>query len=635
MKNFSNIITLCSVMVLCVASCNNGENLVAEDSEPERTVYAVKAFIDDGGTVSRATVNSADGKSFMWQADDSFDMYLDGSASANKFTIINGTISENAKSADFSCDNFQIPETSANYVAFYPADGFANTSSSYTFMMPDDVSTQTDNGTTDHLKSGLAMVATGELNAEDTNIHFGHKTSLMRFGVTNTSSKEYYTIESIKLVSTVDCFGKEYTYSADNEEYTSLQKEIVLNIVNGVELPPNISLKAYTLAMRGEDIIDDADFYIEATLKGGGTIVRSQTFKGREINAGVNKPDALNGNYWLPGYYYSFLLDLKEDRLEFESVTCGAWNKETLGDNDVVDAKLSSEIASEVSSLSGYSVEGIESNGLITDSEEGFKISYTENGYAGLTWEGTCEVERVETGNMQTYTFSQIKSDIKVTYLPNIEVGYYFYDNGTWGTEPEKDGCETLGVVFKVEKDANDQSDYNMLSKVRGYVVCTTYTDATQRKWVDGQTDSEYVERLKKIEISSNDDERESDFSGYKRTMDINQALSDLESTWESKAPFWYAFKNVGIKAPENTSGWYIPTVAQLKAIQESCNSLSGKYLSSQLYVGENTSGGANGITIDDSKKTTIWAMRYYVEGNAIEYGWSIDTAKLLIVLTF
>ena len=31
----------------------------------------------------------------------------------------------------------------------------------------------------------------------------------------------------------------------------------------------------------------------------------------------------------------------------------------------------------------------------------------------------------------------------------------------------------------------------------------------------------------------------------------------------------------------ENTSGWYIHTVAQLKAIQESCKSLSGTYWSS------------------------------------------------------
>lgn len=33
--------------------------------------------------------------------------------------------------------------------------------------------------------------------------------------------------------------------------------------------------------------------------------------------------DKTEGNYWLPGYYYSFNLDLKENSLDFTGITCG------------------------------------------------------------------------------------------------------------------------------------------------------------------------------------------------------------------------------------------------------------------------------------------------------------------------
>ena len=61
--------------------------------------------------------------------------------------------------------------------------------------------------------------------------------------------------------------------------------------------------------------------------------------------------------------------------------------------------------------------------------------------------------------------------------------------------------------------------------------------------------------------------------------------------------------------------------------------SLIDLYWSSQLYAGTGDTGPSHGI--QDGDKTTIWAMRYFVGGKEIQYGWSGDPAKLLIVLTF
>lgn len=337
-----------------------------------------------------------------------------------------------------------------------------------------------------------------------------------------------------------------------------------------------------------------------------------------------------------PGYCQKYTLSVSKHNLNvtMDSEMIG-WTEGTIG--DVTDAKLGISVASEVEALSGLVIRGTE-NGLITDNDAGFEISYTENGTGGLYWEGTCKVERTETGGTQTYKFTNVRSDISISYLPEVEAGYYYYDNGTWGPDAEKDGCATIGRVFYVGKHEKDKAEYQM-DKIRGYVISTSYNDATQRSWVGQPGDAEYLGKLTAdtyVEISGNQEERENDYSGYMWTSKIDEAFADLNSTWEARAPFWYAFKNAGTKAPESSSGWYIPTVAQMKDIDNTgyIGSLSGRYWSSQLYAG---TAAADVHGIQEGTKTTIWAMRCDFDDTGVQYGygWSGDPGKLLIVLTF
>lgn len=336
----------------------------------------------------------------------------------------------------------------------------------------------------------------------------------------------------------------------------------------------------------------------------------------------------------VPGSWQRYYLAVNRKTLtvEVDMASEGiGWDDGSIG--EVADAKLAADIPSEVSGLSGYSVEGLE-NGLISDKDAGFSISYTENGTGGLTWNGSCRVERTETGGTHTYTFSDVRTNITVSYLPAVQEGWYLYDNGTWGPDAEKDGCMVAGRIFAVGKNDADNSVYP-IEKVRGYVVCTSYLDAAQRAWVVNHGEPDYLSALADIPISSDETERESDWSGYLRTSGIDEALTGLSDTWKTTAPFWYAFKNAGVAAPDNTSGWYIPTVAQLRDIHESgyADGMIDSYWSSQVYAGTADTGESHGI--QDGDKTTIWAMRYYVGGQEIQYGWSGDPAKLLLVLTF
>lgn len=343
----------------------------------------------------------------------------------------------------------------------------------------------------------------------------------------------------------------------------------------------------------------------------------------------------------LPNTWQRYYLSVSKKGLVVDMESSVNWSgSEDFGGENIADAKVKPEISQDIKSLSGYQTEGL-TNGLVDDNVSGFSISYTDTDGGGLTWEGICTVERTEVplsgenSNATThiYRFSNIESkEITISYLP-VKVGQYFYNNGTWGNEAEKEGLETLGRVFYAGKNDNDKSEYSKLCKVRGYVVCTIYNDDKKVSWVTSSNDSEYISCLSSIQIDNDQNIRENDYSGQKLTNEIDNALTSLKSTWNEKAPFWYAFKNIDIDSPDNSSGWYIPSVAQIKdAFENGCYEYTDDdYWSSQIYVGTGDTGESHGI--QDGQKTTIWAIKYNSQG--ISYGWSIDSGKLILVLTF
>lgn len=306
--------------LLCLVSCNNK---VIYEADSEYVAFTVKAHINKNVN-SKATVNNGDGSSFMWQENDSFDMYL--STDQDKgftFNIKNETISDNNKIADFVCNEFANPEGEAEYYAFYPSGKFANTQTAgeYEFSLPDAVYSQSTNNNTEHLRTGLAMVATGGFNDINSGITFKQKTSLFRFGITNNSESKV-TIKSISLKfdGNSNFFAKKYVYKnsteTENERYETSSGtnslSILLNgksgiLLNGTGGTDNI-LKVYTLAMSGVGFNTSDKFHVEAVL-GNGTIIFSNEFSTGEITN------------WEAGKYYSFFLELNNDNLILKKIT--------------------------------------------------------------------------------------------------------------------------------------------------------------------------------------------------------------------------------------------------------------------------------------------------------------------------
>lgn len=146
----------------------------------------------------------------------------------------------------------------------------------------------------------------------------------------------------------------------------------------------------------------------------------------------------------------------------------------------------------------------------------------------------------------------------------SVKVGDYLYADGTWGT----DATDAVAVVFAVGQNENDKSTYSMLSKVNGYAVALQ--DAGQAKWADKAwtvTDTSFsIEGLNQVSAKN--------FDGYKNCL----VTTAVEGTaFNALAPVKAALDyNVQLTAGK-TSGWYLPTMAQLEEIRTNLDATNSK----------------------------------------------------------
>lgn len=336
------------------------------------------------------------------------------------------------------------------------------------------------------------------------------------------------------------------------------------------------------------------------------------------------------------GYNQRYYLKVSKKGIEvsMESSSVG-WDSETI--DGVTDGKYKAEIPS---NLNNPQITGVE-NGIITGADNSFSISYTENGNGGLLYEGNCTVQRTTDGTNHTYTFSKIASDIKVSYTSDyLKVGKYYYSNGTFGDEAVKEGCETVGLVYKLgvsknEYDTDQIDNYSgrELKSITGYVVSLT-SSTNKFSWAQGDNlETEFAS------FENSDDEEKSEgtmYKGYIYTKAIETALINAAE----KSPFWTAFKNLikTLPTPEGTSGWYIPSVAQLQDIANSeiatTINFTDSYYSSNIYHVNVTEGMDNPHGTNANNHSYV--LRYNVGDKSISADYPGDAnGKLIVILTF
>lgn len=163
----------------------------------------------------------------------------------------------------------------------------------------------------------------------------------------------------------------------------------------------------------------------------------------------------------------------------------------------------------------------------------------------------------VEDGNYVFRCFV-LSEEITLTYVDYVEEGDYYYKDGSWANPKLGIEKEVIGIVFKkgpggVRDFTDDETNYDgKLKTIHGYAVALQDATKVPVKWGDGNqvTDVPYAK--------NKNDYENTPYTGYNYTKNIEKWGVNHDYT-AAKTAIEY-----GVEAPANSSGWYLPTAAQL-----------------------------------------------------------------------
>lgn len=202
-----------------------------------------------------------------------------------------------------------------------------------------------------------------------------------------------------------------------------------------------------------------------------------------------------------------------------------------------------------------------------------------------------------------------VDGETPVTYKThNLQVGDFLFQDGNLFSKDLVSAMtieqrrRIVGMVFYVGHHAYDRSDYSQsgisLAKCRGYAAAVGDAATSDKKfrW-GGGGDLGCYPRDEKGNKINNVTGSQKDWSGYDYTQAIiYKGAGGLERLNASSCypATYYAVVSYEEKkqAPANSSGWFLPSIGQMKVVRNqsssgpysSCSSLLGYWSSSELY---------------------------------------------------
>lgn len=269
------------------------------------------------------------------------------------------------------------------------------------------------------------------------------------------------------------------------------------------------------------------------------------------------------------GKQYSYTITVKKTGLEVALTSDPAWEnggETTEGGEEVSSFSVKIPTVSGVTpiiedaTLSDgeiYTTTG-NSFSIILSVSSGSRKSFNVKG-------GKCDVaiEYTDNGSNNKFTYSNIRSDLELVYGDYVEVGDYYYADGTWSSVYTSTGSSVcIGIVFKVgaaEGDAASNYDGKLTNDIHGYVVALQDAHTVKCAWGgDGVL----------IGTSTN----QSDFSGYSNSQKIiakakeDGHLKPDDPKLDYPAMYYITEYQKETTIP-NSSGWYFPSTGQLTAL--------------------------------------------------------------------
>lgn len=219
MKKHLNYWLAMALLLPVLNACQDDGAMSGEEPGEAGNPTVVHAAITGEAPGTRAQVqwgtqDAEAGELFMWNTNDLFLAYKDGTTTPSTFNIQNYNEAQPGKEADFSCNNFTA-DAGTKVVAFhvrgYLQNPQWNTENSRKYLkvkiVDDNASATTQeqqdspgNADLNHLKYGLNMYATGEAdgNGGISPLSFRHLSALFRFTITNRQA-DAAQIKSITL----------------------------------------------------------------------------------------------------------------------------------------------------------------------------------------------------------------------------------------------------------------------------------------------------------------------------------------------------------------------------------------------------------------------------------------------------
>ena len=142
--------------------------------------------------------------------------------------------------------------------------------------------------------------------------------------------------------------------------------------------------------------------------------------------------------------------------------------------------------------------------------------------------------------------------------VPEVHVGDYFYEDGTWSTNYKKGHGAVVGLVFSTETSAADKA----AGYPHGYVVALTNVDNVA--W----STSTVSTGMDVLPLNSDDNTWINAIAGELDGLShTNYIKENYASTYTSAFPAFNAALNytpVASKTTYDNSGWYLPSIGQL-----------------------------------------------------------------------
>ena len=178
--------------------------------------------------------------------------------------------------------------------------------------------------------------------------------------------------------------------------------------------------------------------------------------------------------------------------------------------------------------------------------------------------------------------YSSVISDVTLDLDKYVQAGDYYYSDGTWTPETpsvSNSGSPTaIGVVFYAgagtDDDISHYSGSGLTGKIHGYAVAAKDLLNGSMTSYGGKLPkvSSYLQDYDVPEIANNNN---SSYNGYSVTKIIKESYIPKTTMYEFPAFAACATYHSSVQAaPNNSSGWYLPSAAMLGAINGIKNSL-------------------------------------------------------------